>query len=100
MVRGQAVLYRCYDKRGYLLYVGSTLNFIQRIYTHQQERRWAPEIERIELTYFKTKALAEITEKDAIAIEQPIYNTIYRNHSFAKRLYEKQVNPRQTETAA
>jgi predicted GIY-YIG superfamily endonuclease len=77
MLNNRYVLYRMYDDRDRLLYVGATTRLITRLATHEQERPWWDEVTTVRLERFATwEELAE-AEKAAIQIENPRHNVSY-----------------------
>lgn len=66
-------VYRMYDDRGRLLYVGVTGDIGQRFGDHSM-KRWFPLVERITLEWHETRAQAVLAESRAIAKERPRYN--------------------------
>lgn len=66
-------LYRMYDERGRLLYIGITGDLGQRLGSHSA-KRWFPLVERITLEWKPTRAAAALAERRAISTEHPRYN--------------------------
>lgn len=66
-------VYRMYDERGHLLYVGVTGDLGQRLGEHSV-KRWFPLVETVRLEWFPHRAAAAIAEKRAIIAEHPRYN--------------------------
>lgn len=66
-------LYRMFDDRDRLLYVGITGDLGQRLGEHSF-KRWFPLVERITLEWLPTRAAALLAEKRAISTERPRYN--------------------------
>lgn len=68
-------VYRCFDHDGALLYVGVSVNAIQRIGQHQSEKKpWFHEVARVEIEHFESRLLAAEAEVAAIQNERPAYN--------------------------
>lgn len=67
-------LYRLYDTRGALLYVGVTNNPERRFKQHRDSKPWWPQVARktVEWRPSRVRALAE--EAAAITAETPVYN--------------------------
>lgn len=70
----RAVLYRHFDAEGRLLYVGASMNVMQRILQHSGSSWWFPDIVRIELEHMPDAATAKLAEIEAILTEKPLYN--------------------------
>ena len=66
-------LYRMYDRKEQLLYIGCTGNAGRRFGEHTS-KRWFPLVETIKLEWFPTPETAYAAEKDAIRRECPRYN--------------------------
>lgn len=66
-------VYRMFDDRGRLLYVGVTGNPSRRIKEHS-EKRWFPLVTSIRLEWFQTRAAAVLAESRAIQAERPRLN--------------------------
>lgn len=66
-------LYRMYDERGRLLYVGITGDLGKRLGQHSF-KRWFPLVEKITLEWKETRASALLSESRAIVAERPRYN--------------------------
>lgn len=67
-------LYRHYAKTGELLYVGITVDPLQRWSAHSREKEWAEQVSRIELQWFEKRWQALTAERDAIRDENPRWN--------------------------
>lgn len=70
----RTALYRHFDAAGALLYVGISLDTIQRTRQHRQGAHWYERIARIEIEWFSTRPLAMTAEAIAIAKEVPECN--------------------------
>ena len=70
-------LYRHFDKKGRLLYVGITANLASRTTAHMKRSQWAKDIARTTSELFPTRIKAAIAELQAIDKEKPIYNLTY-----------------------
>ena len=69
-------LYRFYDAKGKLLYVGISLNAAARAATHRKGREWWTLAARMEIDHMdcdREEALER--ERQAISGERPLYNT-------------------------
>lgn len=74
----QTELYRYFDKDGRLLYVGVSLNTLQRAIQHRGSADWWAMAERIEIKRYRTRKLAFAAERRAIKRERPQFNTIHQ----------------------
>jgi len=70
--------YKCYDKFGDLVYVGSTINIVSRLSSHKSASPWYSEVEKITLSHFKTKRLAYAEEIKSVVVENPKFNKYLR----------------------
>lgn len=72
-------LYRFYDDKGQLLYVGITVNPPARWRYHERERAesWWPHVARKTLQWFDTRREAALAEIKAIKIEGPLHNVLH-----------------------
>ncbi len=74
--RGRWYLYRCYDKRGRLLYVGFTGNLPSRFRWHRHDRDWYQFVVRVEIVEFLDRDSAAIAESQVIMRELPLHNKL------------------------
>jgi len=88
LVSKKTALYRHYDKDGALLYVGISLSAVARLKQHQGSASWFYDIDYIEISWFKSRALAMMVEAVVVAVEEPKYNILLK-HGFSKRYYIK-----------
>jgi len=72
-------LYRHYDKKGTLLYVGVSLSFFRRLANHKSYSRWFDQVTTITLETFETKEEMLQKEKEVIKKEKPKFNVMYLN---------------------
>jgi hypothetical protein len=70
-------LYRHFDKSGALLYVGISLNALNRLGQHKDHAHWFCQIARVEIENYPTRETAREAEKKAISSENPLHN-LYR----------------------
>lgn len=73
------VVYRHYDQKGSLLYVGMTSNLGARNMKHKNRSHWFTEIANIRLEWFSDKREAKEAEASAICSENPIHNKNLRH---------------------
>jgi hypothetical protein len=69
-----AILYRLYDRRGRLLYVGVTGRGMRRMSEHAEVQAWWPMVNRIDVAHFPRWGDARASELTAIRGERPLYN--------------------------
>lgn len=67
-------LYRHFDSKGRLLYVGISLSAIARLAAHRKSANWFNSIAWIEVEKFVSRHDALIAETHAIRTENPIWN--------------------------
>ena len=68
-------LYRAYDHVGTLLYVGISLNTLNRVSQHRTDASpWFPNMARLEMQAFASREEAEAAERAAIRSEKPRHN--------------------------
>lgn len=72
------LVYRLYDRRGSLLYIGSTINVFGRFQGHAGRTPWWSEVATYRLQRFETEEAARCAEALAIGSEDPKHNKIYR----------------------
>lgn len=70
----RTALYRHFDKHGQLLYVGISLNAINRLAQHGNSAAWFDQIARVTIQWLPSRASALAAEAIAIAGERPIHN--------------------------
>jgi len=70
------ILYRCYNRKPRLLYVGMTNNPEERFKQHRVEKLWWKYVDHITLEKFGSRR--ELAEAEAVAIneEQPKFNVV------------------------
>jgi predicted GIY-YIG superfamily endonuclease len=68
------VLYRMYNARGELLYVGITGNLTSRLAAHEREKPWWSEVTQILTEHHDSRAQVEAAERAAVIREHPKYN--------------------------
>lgn len=71
-------LYRFYDERNTLLYIGKSVNVAHRIKDHIAGKPWWDTVTRIELERFSSAGALARAEQHAIEIEHPLHNIIYQ----------------------
>jgi GntR family transcriptional regulator len=73
------LLYRLYDKRDVLLYIGITENLGARMNAHAGSQRWWGQVHRMTVEMLPDRAAAETAETVAIRAEVPPYNKAKRS---------------------
>lgn len=68
-------LYRHFDARGELLYVGVTVDPVRRWAEHLETSIWARFAAKSYVTWHPTQETARQAERDAILWEDPVFNT-------------------------
>jgi predicted GIY-YIG superfamily endonuclease len=93
-----AELYRHYNVRGVLLYVGQSANALGRLAEHQNYSRWFDQVSYVTIVRV-AKHLINQAERQAIKAEKPIYNQRH-NKKPPKRPkgYESYLTPEPTVT--
>lgn len=71
-------MYRLYDQRDRLIYVGISGNPEIRFRQHAADKDWWPQVARHEIEWFNSRMGALAAEKAAIRTKGPLYN---RDHS-------------------
>lgn len=77
-------LYRFFDERDVLLYVGITMDPGRRFKNHRATKAWWSEIERIELEQHPDRDTLALAEREAIKTEKPLHN-VAMNGSYRPR---------------
>lgn len=67
-------LYRHFNKKDELLYVGISLSAVARLGQHKEHANWFNTISRVEIETFDTRRQVVKAEKTAIQAECPLYN--------------------------
>lgn len=77
-------LYRFWDKKNTLLYIGISSNFLGRITQHTSTAEWFSQASHVTLEHFDSRREVEKAEKEAIKSELPLHNKthnpIYESH--------------------
>jgi hypothetical protein len=81
----KTALYRHFDAAGALLYVGISLNSIQRTSQHRHGAKWFEQIARISIEWLPSRNDALTAETIAIAREGPLWNVVRPECSTGKR---------------
>lgn len=72
----RSIVYRFYDAKGRLLYVGLTSRGMTRWMEHADSQPWWAEVAAIRVVHFPTREDGEVEEARAIRDERPLHNTI------------------------
>jgi len=70
-------LYRHYDAKGKLLYIGVSLSAVLRLNGHCVGSPWFSRIAVVRIEHYLSHTEARHKEREAIALERPKYNKIY-----------------------
>jgi predicted GIY-YIG superfamily endonuclease len=70
----QTALYRLYDAKGKLLYVGVTDNLKTRFAQHAKEKSWWASVAKRTVAWYDTREEAEAAEDAAFLAEKPARN--------------------------
>lgn len=89
-------LYRHFDSKGRLLYVGISLSTAHRLAGHRKASPWFNSIAWIEVERFATREEALNAELQAIRTEWPIWNKAGKVVSSAKQHPLKKKRPRRS----
>lgn len=73
----RSALYRHFDKKGVLLYVGISDNPVARSAQHQANSPWHKFSEETTVEWFDTRTEADAAERAAIRDERPAFNTTH-----------------------
>lgn len=71
----RTALYRIYDAKDALLYIGITNNFGRRWAQHGARKPWWRQVRRQTVLWYDSRAEAEAAEVAAIRNEHPLHNT-------------------------
>lgn len=74
-------LYRHYDCRANILYIGISHNFSNRLDQHEQASEWYDQIAWVKVEHYESREQALIAEKKAILDEKPPFNMIHNGNS-------------------
>ena len=77
------ILYRCFNRRKMLLYVGMTNHPENRFKKHASEKVWWKYVDHITLQSFRSRQLLAVAESAAIEIEKPKFNIVVPSGSIA-----------------
>jgi hypothetical protein len=72
---GPTELYRHFDAKGVLLYVGISLSAVERLRQHRAAFNWFGQIVRVDIEVFPSRKEAVAAERRAVKAENPKYNT-------------------------
>lgn len=67
-------VYRFFDQYDRLLYVGISIQPLNRLGQHQSSKSWWTQIVRVEMVHYADRATAKAVETKAIQDERPLYN--------------------------
>lgn len=72
----RTALYRHFAADGRLLYVGISLNAVNRLSQHRVEARWYEQVARVDIQWLSSREAALKAELEAIRTEHPIFNIV------------------------
>lgn len=75
----ETALYRCFNNKDELLYVGVSYSAINRFSQHKTSSKWAKDVVTIYIEPFDSRDLALAAEKKAIKTEYPKHNDQHNN---------------------
>lgn len=84
------VLYRHFNKKGKLLYVGKSMSIFNRISNHKSNSFWFEKISSITLEKHESEELLNRAERKAIEEEKPFYNIIFTSKKIKREI--KKIN--------
>lgn len=93
----KTALYRHFSADGRLLYVGISLNTVQRTAQHRNGAHWFRDIARIDIEWLPERASALASEAVAIATENPLWNLARPAYSGPEPLAQLEPAQRQME---
>lgn len=76
-VMGLWWVYRLYDRRATLLYVGLTTQGRDRFDGHARDKAWWPDVENFSVKLYRTEDEARGAERAAIERERPVHNVVW-----------------------
>lgn len=81
---GEHFVYKLFDERGRLLYVGMTSRGPSRLVEHHRKKPWFGDVAEVTFERFETRSLAAKHERDTILRSAPLYN-VQHNGRTARR---------------
>jgi hypothetical protein len=72
-------LYRAFDGDGRLLYVGISLNALNRLSEHKRSSGWFGHVARVEVEHMPSREFAASAEIHAIRTERPLWNVTHNS---------------------
>jgi predicted GIY-YIG superfamily endonuclease len=80
-------LYRHFDAQENLLYVGISLDALQRLRAHRTASRWFDDISLVKMETFPSRAKALSAERAAIINEKPKHNVVHNSEVGQRHLF-------------
>lgn len=71
-------LYRFFDSAGQLLYIGVSVNPLQRWDDHRLHKPWWTEVSSVTLHHYPTRPDVLQAERAAIRTEKPLHNVVHQ----------------------
>lgn len=88
----ETCLYRAFDRKGALLYVGISLRVLSRLQQHRSTSEWFNDMAHLTVERHPTRSAAFTAERKAILSEAPKFNRTWnRPHSLQR--YEESEGP-------
>lgn len=87
----RTAVYRLFDERGIILYIGVTDHPKRRWGTHASTKEWWPQVHTKKLVWFESRDEALAAERAAIFDEEPVHNVRHMLTSDQKRLLDEAV---------
>jgi len=89
-------LYRHFDKNDNLLYVGISVDPLNRLKDHKQQAIWFEQISRVDIEKFDNRKDVIRAEIEAIRNEAPVFNVKYNNPIKPKTNIKSKIKGRKT----
>jgi hypothetical protein len=89
-----AYVYRMFDEKRRLLYVGTGLSALARAGHHRRHKAWFDDVRRITITPYPSPMEAARAEVEAIGRERPLHNVHHNTSRNEARLRAKWVRNR------
>ena len=86
----KTALYRHFNKDNELLYVGISLNALNRLAQHKDHSHWFNNITNVQIEQFETRELALKAEREAVLKENPKHNIKLRMPAKQIKVMEEQ----------
>lgn len=74
---GDHCVYRLYDDKGRLLYVGISTQLRERMRSHYRKKEWGRDVARLEVEWGLTRHQALSREREIILNDSPLHNATF-----------------------